>query len=617
MANDRRHTRKVDGTGRTVRELLDGRKYSIDYYQREYKWQTKHVAELIDDLADKFLESYDKRHERSAVADYGHYFLGSVIVSDKDGQKFIIDGQQRLTTLTLLLIFLRHQIEDTEQKGQIADLIFSKRYGKRSFNLDIPERAECMDALYTGQPFEENGQPESVVNLLGRYADIKERFPEELRGEALPYFTDWLMENVHFVEITAYSDEDAYTIFETMNDRGLSLAPADMLKGYLLANITDSDRRNAASRTWKERIAALADIGKDEESDAIKSWLRSQHAESIRERKRGAAPQDFDRIGTEFHRWVREHEADLGLKTSRDFARLIEQDFAFYARWYEKLRQAAETLTPGLESVHFNAQQNFTLQYPVILAPLRMDDTEAVILRKIRITAAYLDILIHRRLWNWRDIGYSTMQYAMFLGMKEIRGKPVKELVKSLRKKLDAETDTFARNERFRLHGMNGKHVHRILARITDYVETQSGQPSRYTEYVTRGGKKGYDIEHIWANHPERHLGEFSHPSDFQEYRNRIGGLLLLPKSFNQSYGDLPYAEKRRHYVKQNLLACSLHEKAYDRNPGFSRFIRQSRLPFKPHNKFRKADLDERQELYRKLAEQIWSPDRLEQEAEA
>ncbi len=75
------------------------------YYQREYKWQKKQVAELVDDLADKFRESYHAAHERSAVEGYGHYFLGSIIISDKEGRKFIIDGQQRLTSLTLLLIF--------------------------------------------------------------------------------------------------------------------------------------------------------------------------------------------------------------------------------------------------------------------------------------------------------------------------------------------------------------------------------------------------------------------------------------------------------------------------------------------------------------------------------
>ena len=86
-----------------------------------------------------------------------------------------------------------------------------------------------MDALFTGEPFDDTGQPESVVNILARFQDIEEGFPDEVAGEALPYFADWLIENVHFVEITAYSDADAYTIFETMNDRGLSLTPTDML----------------------------------------------------------------------------------------------------------------------------------------------------------------------------------------------------------------------------------------------------------------------------------------------------------------------------------------------------------------------------------------------------
>lgn len=615
MTANTRSSREIDGKGRTVRELLAGRKYSIDYYQREYKWQRKQLAELIDDLADKFLESHEEGNERSAVADYGHYFLGSIIISDKDGQKFIIDGQQRLTTLTLLLIFLHHRLDDAEQKGQIADLIFSQKYGKRSFNLDIPERAACMEALYKGEDFTDPDPPESVANILARYADIEDLFPEELLGPALPYFVDWLVENVHLVEITAYSDEDAYTIFETMNDRGLSLTPADMLKGYLLANIADAEKRTRAGRVWKERVQALVELGKDEDADGIKSWLRSQYAESIRERKRGAAPQDFDLIGTEFHRWVRDNEKWLGLTASAEFARFIERDFAFYARWYERLRHAAETLTPGLECVYFNAQHNFTLQYPVLLAPLRVEDDEATALRKIRVVAAYLDILIHRRIWNFRAIDYKAMQYTMFRVMRDVRGRSATELAAMLKDRLDPETaPDFAANAAFRLHGMNGRQIHRLLARMTDYVETRSGQASRYVEYAQRG-KKGYEIEHIWADHPERHRDEFAHPSEFQEYRNRIGDLLLLPKSFNASYGDLPYEEKLKHYSGQNLLAKSLHKSAYDHNPGFKRFIEQSGLPFRSHPEFRKADLDARQELYQKLAEQIWNPVRLDEEA--
>jgi hypothetical protein len=61
MSTPTRPPREIDGKGRTIRELLAGRKYSIDYYQREYKWQQKQVAELIDDLSSKFLESIQPR----------------------------------------------------------------------------------------------------------------------------------------------------------------------------------------------------------------------------------------------------------------------------------------------------------------------------------------------------------------------------------------------------------------------------------------------------------------------------------------------------------------------------------------------------------------------------
>ena len=231
--------REILGTAKNIRSLLSGAKYGVDYYQREYRWQTKHVAELLDDLAEKFLGSYESGHERSAVESYGHYFLGSIIISERDAKKFIIDGQQRLTTLSSLLIYVHRLLADQEQKGQLAELIFSQKFGKRSFNLDVSERTACMEALYAGEAVDDNDQPESVSNILARYQDIEEKFPDELNGDALPYFADWLIENVHLVEITAFSDEDAYTIFETMNDRGLSLTPTDMLKGYLLANITD------------------------------------------------------------------------------------------------------------------------------------------------------------------------------------------------------------------------------------------------------------------------------------------------------------------------------------------------------------------------------------------
>lgn len=201
--------KKIDGDGRSIRELLDKAKFNIDYYQREYRWKTKQITELVNDLTEKFLNSYEPGHERSAIENYGHYFLGSIIISEKGGKKFIIDGQQRLTSLTLLLIYIHRHLTDEEDKGELTSLIFSRKHGRRSFNLDIPERTACIEALFKKEVFDENGQPESVVNLLSRFQDIDDGFPEELAENALPYFSDWLIHNVHLVEITAFSDADA------------------------------------------------------------------------------------------------------------------------------------------------------------------------------------------------------------------------------------------------------------------------------------------------------------------------------------------------------------------------------------------------------------------------
>jgi len=199
------------------------------------------------------------------------------------------------------------------------------------------------------------------------------------------------------------------------------------------------------------------------------------------------------------------------------------------------------------------------------------------------------------------------MQYAMFVVMRDIRNLAPAALAHKLHEFLSKEEETFVSNDRLRMHQQNRYPLHRILARLTDYVETQSGQPSRYLDYVSEG-KTRYEVEHIWADHAERHSAEFPHPADFAEHRNRIGGLLLLPKSFNASYGDLTYADKLPHYNTQNLLARSLHPQCYDHNPGFVCFKEESGLPFVPHAEFNKADLENRSQLYRQIAERIWNP---------
>lgn len=193
--------RSIGGVAKTIAEVLEKKKYSIDYYQREYKWESKQIAELVADLTAKFLELYEDDHARKDVAKYPGYFLGSIIISQKGGQPFIVDGQQRLTSLTLLLTYLRRLQQNREDVVDIDELTFSKKFGEKSFNLDVSDRNECMEALFEHGEYEPPADAsESVHTLVDRFGELDGLFPDELKADALPFFIDWLKDRVQLVQ---------------------------------------------------------------------------------------------------------------------------------------------------------------------------------------------------------------------------------------------------------------------------------------------------------------------------------------------------------------------------------------------------------------------------------
>lgn len=605
---------EIKGYDRCVHDLLGGSHFGIDYYQREYKWGTKQLSELINDLTSRFQENYSEGDTPKAVAQYGHYFLGSIVVSKGGDTSQIVDGQQRLTTLTLLLIYLNNLQKDADKPVDIKSLIYDDDFGEMTFKLSIPERNSCMAALFNQTPFDPEGKSESVQNLFARYSDLDELFPDELKGELLPLFVYWLIKKVQLVEITAYADEDAYTIFETMNDRGLSLSPTDMLKGYLLANIDNPAKRLEADKLIKQWLLKFAEYGKDTESDFFKAWLRAQYARKIRERKAQARPEDFDLIGTEYHRWVRNNRQVMGLETGDDYHRWITHDLDYFAQLFIKLLKASAERTPGLESVRYNADHGFTQQLQLLLAPVVANEGMALSLQKAGLVADFLDCWLNRRLWNFKSNSYSSMQYTIFILGKDMRGMLLDALRTYLTERLEAEDKALGFNQPTYLIQWSAKFIHRQLARMTDWLEQQTGLPGRYLEYIQRSGKHAYEIEHIWANHYQRHIDEFPQQKDFDEWRNTIGGLLLLPKKVNASLNDMTYPDKLPHYIKENLLAQSLHPLAYKNHPGFKQAMTEHGLSFKDHPEFNKADLEARNALYCQLADAVWSVDRLKGE---
>jgi uncharacterized protein with ParB-like and HNH nuclease domain len=612
---------------RSIKELLSSQSYAIDEYQREYKWEEKHIVELIDDLQTKFEAAYQPGHDTRAVSSYEGYFLGSIIVSQRLGKKYLIDGQQRLTSLTLLLI---HLYREAKQRGLgldslLAPLIYSDNFGKEDFNLDIPERLPVIEALFKGEVFAPEGKEESVQTMYARFRDIEsQQLGDELQ-DALPHFIYWLINRVGLIEIVTDNDNYAYAIFETMNDRGKPLSPVDMLKAYLLAPIDDPDKRKAANAIWKSQVLKLiswsGEVESERDANCIKAWFRAQFAESIRERRAGATDKDWELIGTVFHRWARDSAIRLPWGNAGENFNLIQRDLPFFARAYLLVMQASQTYTPGLEAVFYNAHNEFTWQSTVLLAPLVATDDEATVKAKIALVATYLDIWLMRRAANYVRVTYSSSSYAMYVLCKEIRQKTLVELKDILRRRLDADDITFdgapAKGRKgIRDLGLNqftSRYIYHLLARLTSYVEVNSGRPDLFAQYVDRRRNNPCDIEHIWAFDYTPYQTEFASRSEFERARDHVAGLLLLPADVNRSLQDKPYAQKAPHYATQNLYAASLTEAVYAHQPRFKRFTEDGGFPFKSYAVFGRNEQAERLDLVEKLVKAVWSPARLDE----
>ncbi len=607
--------KQIDGHARSIGQILGGTKYGIDFYQREYKWGKEQISTLIEDLATQFLLHFDPKKDRTSVRDYPHYFLGSFVLSVKD-KRYIIDGQQRLTSITLLLIYLKNLSEDRSIpiSSKIGDLIFSEEYGVRSFNIDVEDRKDVMDKLFTKETFDVSKANESSRTLYERYMDIVEKFSEEMNdligeeGKVLPYFIDWLIGNVDMVEITAYSDEEAYTIFETMNDRGLSLTPSEMLKSFLLAKITDDDKRQKANDFWKERSFSIKKIDNDKDEEFLKTWIRSKYAVTMRQSKEGSTNKDFEIIGTRFQKWVRDNKEKMEIDTSDDFYEFIMSKYNYFSDVYLTFKNSSDAFNPVYPHIFYTSYHNFAYRGLLLLSAIKFGDDADTVRKKMQIVSLYAEILIVLRSINYSTLGSSAIRYTMFTLMKDLRNLSLSDLVSFLKERVTGMEEKWEGIPNFALNQRNYPFTKFFLARITQYIESKSNVPSSFEIYMNNKQKKPYEIEHILANKYDRYAKEFDvTEQEFQDdWRNSIGGLLLIQEGFNQSYGDLPYEEKMKHYYKQNLLASSLNPQCYDRDPSFVKYIQESKLNFKPYEHFGKEAIADRCQLLRRICEEIW-----------
>ena len=158
--------------------------------------------------------------------------------------------------------------------------------------------------------------------------EIENNWNEKINENNIVSFVYWLKEKVMFSKVWTNSDEFAYVIFETMNDRGLSLTQIEMLRSYLLANINNEDR-DSAMQIFDDVVRKLVNIKLTSKSKAefefFKMYFRGHFARDFSQAKNSKS--DFVRIGKEFHRWVRDNNEMLTLNNSSDYLEFIKRGY--------------------------------------------------------------------------------------------------------------------------------------------------------------------------------------------------------------------------------------------------------------------------------------------------
>src|SRR5215471_2736136 len=385
-------TAPIEGRGCTIHQLFNGHRYQLDFYQREYTWGSENVHRLVDDLHRRFSNQWNALHDRRDTSRYKPYFLGPYVYFQDGDITYLVDGQQRVTTLHLLLILIHNLLVEQEalsEARQLETLICNVMYGERRYTIDIEERAPLLDALMARKSYElQSGDPPSVRNLWERYSDLEEQFPPDLAGEALSHFHDWLLHRVCLVGIEAHDQGHGWEIFETMNDRGLQLSPVDLLKSFLLAR-SEQTRHRRLNETWRKAMTGLSALGgMGAATDFVKALLIGRYADP------GDAS-DLVRIETSFHEWIRGNLVRIDLVRPSDFAAFVTDEFAPHAEAYCKLFWAAQSpeSNTDLQSLFFNNINGIRSQFQLIFAAVRRGDSPEQIRAKARRIADYLDLL--------------------------------------------------------------------------------------------------------------------------------------------------------------------------------------------------------------------------------
>ncbi|MRJ07911.1 DUF262 domain-containing protein [Ornithobacterium rhinotracheale] len=220
--------------------------YSIPIYQRNYAWTEKEIIQLMQDLNDVFEKN--EKEKKNGKNNEKKYFLGTLVVSEKEEYYEVIDGQQRLTTLFVLLAVLSKHTDVTSDSEKSLDLKKLKFLARDRSN-------ETLDKI-SQKDFDAHKESEKD-SIIHAYEMIEKYIKNNI--SCISNFKDFLFKNVQILRVAVPHDTDLNHYFEIMNTRGEQLEKHEILKARMMNCLSnDKDASEAFNKIWE----ACSDMGR-------------------------------------------------------------------------------------------------------------------------------------------------------------------------------------------------------------------------------------------------------------------------------------------------------------------------------------------------------------------
>jgi hypothetical protein len=595
--------------------------YYIDFYQRDYKWTEEPVKRLLDDVFYQFDEAFAKHaalepNKENINARYPWYYLNTYVTNHVDGRVFVVDGQQRLTTLTLILLKLLAQARKYGSKTArwIENKIAGYSGTEHEFWMNHVRHLQVLKGLMDG------GEPAAIetttgitaVNMVKNFQliskDLDERLTDLNRFDA---FVHYFMFRLVLINLSVETTH-VPMVFEVINDRGVRLKPYEILKGKLLGQIDKLELDNGKfNELWEKRLQAVNSYRDDEIDNFFRYWLKAKFADT---RKAG---QRFD---GDYHREMFKADLNESLKLDHNAVEVkafLKGAFRYYTQLYCRLWDASREEDAGLRWVFFNRLNEQDNQFMLAISACNVDDPEEA--AKIQAVTTGLD-----RMFSLLQLqgAYDSNEYTvrLFEISAEIRGRPAveipavfdKHLMAELRKRRgipDLEAFNYSLFKNMSVDRLNTRFTRYLFGRVEMLLAESSKQQMRYPleHLVTRrGAVNGFHVEHIIARNDENIALFGGDQERFEQERNRLGAILLLRGNNNESSGNERYSEKCATYANSLLWNETLREDSYKSKLDFTRFVERSQLPFRPLPTFGQDEIEERQKLLFELCKLIW-----------